>query len=191
MIFLQLFLSFLKIGTFTFGGGYAMIALIQNTVVHKYAWMTAQEFTDLLAISQITPGPIGINTATFVGYTSVVNAGFSPWMGALGALTASVAVIIVPVGLMFLVLNFLQKHRNSPLVNRVKQLLRLVVVGLLASAALLLVSTETFGVVGINKHFIVSVLIFLGVFVASFKFKVNPILLIFISGILGIVIYSV
>ena len=189
MIFINLFLEFLKIGTFTFGGGYAMIALIQNTVVQKYSWMTSQEFTDLLAISQVTPGPIGINTATFVGYTSVVNAGYPPIIGCLGAILTSFAVIIVPVFLMFLVLNFLQKHRNSLLVNNVMNLLRMVVVGLIASAALLLMTTETFGVPGVNKHFIVSVLIAISVFIASYKYNANPILLICISGILGLVIY--
>lgn len=189
MIFWQLFLSFLKIGTFTFGGGYAMIALIQNTVVRQYGWLTAQEFTDLLAISQITPGPIGINTATFVGYMSVVNAGYSPLFGVLGAFLASFAVIIVPATLMILVLKFLQKHQANPLIEFVMKCLRLVVVGLLASAALLLVSTETFGVPGVNKQFIVSVAIFLTVFIASAKFKADPILLICVSGILGLLIY--
>ena len=77
MLFLQLFLTFMKIGIFTFGGGYAMIALIRNEVVVTHEWMTSQEFTDLLAISQMTPGPIGINTATFAGYTAVMNAGYS------------------------------------------------------------------------------------------------------------------
>ena len=67
MIFLKLFWMFLKIGIFTFGGGYSMVALIQNEVVEKEGWMTAQEFTDILAISQMTPGPVGINTATYAG----------------------------------------------------------------------------------------------------------------------------
>src|SRR5574344_2674277 len=78
MIFWQLFITFLKIGAFTFGGGYAMIALIQNEVVVNHLWLTSQEFTDILAISQMTPGPIGINTATYAGYTAVLNAGYAP-----------------------------------------------------------------------------------------------------------------
>ena len=76
MVFLQLFWTFLKIGLFTFGGGYAMIALIQNEVTVNHAWLTSQEFTDILAISQMTPGPVGINTATYTGYTAVLNAGY-------------------------------------------------------------------------------------------------------------------
>ena len=81
MIFLKLFWMFLKIGIFTFGGGYSMIALIQNEVVEKQGWMTAQEFTDILAISQMTPGPVGINTATYAGYTAVVNMGLAGGAG--------------------------------------------------------------------------------------------------------------
>lgn len=95
MIFLQLFYTFLLIGLFTFGGGYSMIALIQNEVVEKQRWMTAQEFTDILAISQMTPGPVGINTATYAGYTAVVNMGLPVWQGVLGSLLASLAVILL------------------------------------------------------------------------------------------------
>ena len=79
MVFLQLFWTFLKIGIFTFGGGYAMIALIQNEVTVNHHWLTSQEFTDILAVSQMTPGPVGINTATYTGYTAVLNAGYEPW----------------------------------------------------------------------------------------------------------------
>ena len=73
MIFLKLFLVFTKIGIFNFGGGYAMLSLIQNEVVEKNAWLTNSEFTDIVAISQSTPGPIGINCATYTGYTAVIN----------------------------------------------------------------------------------------------------------------------
>lgn len=190
MIFIDLFLTFLKIGIFTFGGGYAMIALIQNEVVMKHEWMTAQEFTDLVAISQMTPGPIGINTATYAGYTAIMNECNNQLLATAGAITASLAVILLPVILMFVVLRLLQKYTNNPNVNFVFQVLRLVVVGLIASAALVLLSTENFGIPGINLQFIISCVIFSAVFVASFKFKVSPILLICISGMLGLIIYS-
>lgn len=72
-----------------------MIALIQNEVVEKQGWLTAQEFADVVATSQITPGPVGINTATYTGYTAVVNAGYPEWLGVLGALLASVSVILL------------------------------------------------------------------------------------------------
>ena len=92
MIFWKLFYTFCKIGIFNFGGGYAMIALIQNEVVEKNGWMTMAEFTDIVATSQITPGPIGINVATYAGYTSVVNAGYDPIWGVAGAFLASFSV---------------------------------------------------------------------------------------------------
>ena len=88
MIFLKLFLVFSKIGIFNFGGGYAMLSLIQNEVVMKNHWLTNAEFTEIVAISQSTPGPIGINTATYVGYTSVINAGYNEWLAIVGAVIA-------------------------------------------------------------------------------------------------------
>ena len=93
MIFLLLFYTFFKIGLFGFGGGYAMLSLIQGEVVTRYGWLTTSQFTDIVAISQMTPGPIGINSATYVGYTALVNAGYSPAVGILGSLMATVAVI--------------------------------------------------------------------------------------------------
>lgn len=190
MIFFQLFLTFLKIGIFTFGGGYAMIALIQDEVVVQHHWLTSQEFTDLVAISQTTPGPIGINTATYSGYTAVVNAGYDQLFGILGAILASFAVIILPTLLMFIVIRLLQKHLTNPLVTFILRLLRLVVVGLIASAALGLLSTDNFGNPNLNSQFMISCLICAGVFYASYRYKTSPILLICLSGLIGLVAYS-
>lgn len=190
MIFLKLFYTFLKIGLFTFGGGYAMIALIQNEVVEKNAWMTAQEFTDIVATSQITPGPIGINTATFAGYTAVVNSGLPAWMGIMGAFLASFAVILLPFIIMILVSKYLQKHQNDKIIANMMTILRLTIVGLIAAAALLLATPENFGTPNRNLfQFVCSILIFVIVFVSSFKFKISPILLILSSGILGAILY--
>ena len=86
MIWWQLFYVYLKIGIFGFGGGYAMLSLIQADVVDRYGWITSQEFTDIVAISQMTPGPIGINSATYIGYTAIHNAGYPPYMAVLGVL---------------------------------------------------------------------------------------------------------
>ena len=93
MIFWQLFASYLKIGFFGFGGGYAMLSLIQNEVVVQHAWMTNAEFADIVAVSQITPGPIAINSATYVGYTVGAQAG-NEWCGILGAALATFAVCL-------------------------------------------------------------------------------------------------
>lgn len=190
MIFFQLFLTFLKIGIFTFGGGYAMIALIQDEVVVQHHWLTSQEFTDLVAISQTTPGPIGINTATYSGYTAVVNAGYDQLFGILGAILASFAVIILPTLLMIIVIRLLQRHLTNPLVTFTLRLLRLVVVGLIASAALGLLSTDNFGNPNLNSQFMISCLICAGVFYASYRYKTSPILLICLSGLIGLVAYS-
>ena len=190
MIFLKLFLTFLKIGIFTFGGGYSMIALIQNEVVEKNGWMTAQEFTDILAISQMTPGPVGINTATYAGYTAVVNSGLPVWQGIVGSLLASFAVILLPVIAMLLVFSYLSHHRNNPIVAAIFSILRVTVVGLIAAAALLLLTPESFGVPGLNKQFIVSLFLFLVVFWLSWGKRTNPIILILASGLVGLVVYS-
>ena len=113
MIFIELFFTFLKIGIFTFGGGLGMVALIQNEVVVKHHWMTLAEFTDIFAISQMTPGPVGINVATYAGYTAVLHAGYSPAWAVVGSLLASVAVILLPALLMVAVLRFLSAHREN------------------------------------------------------------------------------
>lgn len=189
MIFLRLFLIFLKIGIFSFGGGLATIALIQNEVVEKQGWLSAQEFTDIVATSQITPGPVGINTATYTGYTAIVNAGYSEGLGIVGALLASFAVILIPVILMLIVSRLLLKHKDNRVVTEVMSLLRLAIVGLIAAAALLLATPETFG--NASPQLWISIAIFAIVFLASLKFKASPILLILLSGVVGFMVYGV
>ena len=192
MIILRLFLIFCKIGIFTFGGGYSMVALIQNEVVEKYHWLTAEEFTDLLAVSQMTPGPVGINTATYTGYTVVLNNGGEPWMGIVGSLVASFAVILLPFIAMLLLCRFLAKHRDNPIIDIIFRVLRLTVVGLIAAAAISLASVENFGSWDIShKQVIISVVLFVAVFVASFKFKKSPIMLLLASGAVGFLAYYV
>ncbi|MCQ2265532.1 MAG: chromate transporter [Bacteroidales bacterium] len=190
MIFWKLFYTFCKIGIFNFGGGYAMIALIQNEVVEKNAWMTAQEFTDIVAVSQMTPGPIGINVATYAGYTAVVNAGYDTWLGILGSFVASFAVVLLPFLLMLLVTRYLLKHKDNKDVNNVFAALRITVIGLIAAAALLLTSSDNFGSYSQNPvQFFLSIAIFASVFWATSRRKANPILLILLCGLIGFVVY--
>lgn len=189
MLFVELFWTFLKIGAFTFGGGYAMVALIQSEVTVKHAWLTSQEFTDILAVSQMTPGPLGINTATYTGYTAVLNAGYSPAWAVFGSVLASLGVVVIPVLLMIAVVRLLQKKRDSLDVEHIFAVLRLAVVGLVAAAALQLVSPECFGTCGWNLHFMASVVIFAVVFLLSLKRK-SPIVLILVSGVLGLLLYG-
>ena len=197
MLFFELFYTFLLIGAFTFGGGYSMIALIQGEVVTRHGWMTAAEFTDLLAVSQMTPGPVGINTATYAGYTAVLNAGYPQWAAVLGSLIASFSVIIIPVALVFLVGGWLLRHKDNPTVASVMRVLRLAVIGLIAAAALQLMptiftTTPTGNVSLFTFHFsLFNLLIFLAVFLLSLRKKTSPILLIAASGLVGLVVYSI
>lgn len=178
MIYLQLFLSYLKIGFFGFGGGYAMLSLIQNEIVVKRGWMTVSEFTDIVAISQITPGPIAINSATYIGYTV---AGF--W----GSVIATISVCLPALTIMILATKFYLKLYNNKYVQGAMSGLKPVVIGMIASAALLLIFPATHE----GESFIDgwSWAIF-GVALAASFAKLNPILLIVISAIVGVIIYT-
>ena len=120
-----------------------MLSMIQGEVVGHYQWMTMGQFTDIVAISQSTPGPIGINSATYVGYTALVNAGYSPYWGFLGSFIATFAVVLPSFILMLLISKFLLKYRNHASVENVFSGLRPAVVGLLLAATLLLMRMES------------------------------------------------
>ena len=189
-LFFQLFFTFSKIGIFNFGGGYAMLSLIQNEVVENHHWLTNGEFTDIVAISQGTPGPIGINCATYVGYTAVVNAGMPSWAGVFGAVLASLSVIWLPFVLMLLVSRFLLKRHDSQPVRDVFATLRPAIVGLIAAACLLLMTSDNFSSPSESPFaFIVSILLFLFAFVGTRVYKVHPILMILLCGLAGLLIY--
>lgn len=188
-LYLKLFWTFFKIGLFGFGGGYAMISMIQGEVVTNYHWLTSGQFTDIVAISQSTPGPIGINSATYVGYSSLVNAGFDPIFGVIGSFIATFAVVLPSFVLMLLISKFLMKYKNHPYVENVFQGLRPAVVGLLAAAALLLMTPENFGSPSISWwQFIISVLLFIFAFVAQKIYKLGAIRIILISAVVGILL---
>lgn len=188
MIFLQLFYTFFKIGLFGFGGGYAMISMIQGEVVTRHEWLSSNEFTDIIAISQMTPGPIGINSATYVGYSAVVNAGYSHAVGILGSTIATVSVVLPSFILIVLISKFFLKYQKHPIIASVFEGLRPGVVGLLAAAALVLMNRENFGTY--NWQILTSIILFAGTFIASYRYKVNPILLIVICGIIGYVTFG-
>ena len=190
MIFLQLFLVFSKIGIFNFGGGYAMLSLIQNEVVNKHGWLTVNEFTDIVAISQSTPGPIGINCATYTGYTAVLHAGMPEWAAVLGAVLASLSVLWLPFLLAVSISKYLIRHHDSPAVTSVFGTMRPAIVGLIAAAAIMLMSKENFGDPGESVFtFVVSLVIFFFSFVGVRLYKVNPIVMILLSGLAGLLIY--
>ena len=183
MLYLQLFYTFFKIGLFGFGGGYAMLSMIQGEVVTRYGWLTSQEFTDIVAISQMTPGPIGINSATYVGFTATG----SVW----GSIIATLAVVLPSFILMLAISKFFLKYQKHPVVEAVFSGLRPAVVGLLASAALVLMNAENFSSPKEDMYsFIISCLIFLVACIGTRKYKINPILLIVACGIAGLILYQ-
>lgn len=190
ILLIKLFVTFFKIGLFSFGGGYGMLSVIQGEVVTRYSWLTMSEFTDIVAISQMTPGPIGINSATYVGYTAMNNAYGSLPLAVLGSLAASIAVMLPSLILMLIISRCLMKYSKSAGVNAVFRMLRPAVVGLIASAALLLMNVENFGSFTDEPvRFFISVLITIVAFIAMRR-KVSPILILFLSGIFGAVFYS-
>ena len=189
MIFLELFITFFQIGLFGFGGGYGMLSLIQGEVVHNHGWLTTSEFTDIVAISQMTPGPIGINSATYCGYTAVHNAGFGYGMSVLGSLTATVALVLPSFILMVLIVKMLMKYMQTQTVQSVFIGLRPAVVGLLAAATLLLMTPENFSAPDVNPwQFWISCFLFVASFVGTKYFKINPIRMICYAGVAGLLL---
>ena len=174
MIYLQLFWVFFIIGLFTFGGGYAMLSLIQSEVVIKHAWITAEKFTDIVAISQMTPGPIGINSATYVGYTVTGNV--------FGSLLATFAVVLPSFILVLTICHLYMKFKESNLFGSLMKTLRPIVIGMIAAAAGILVTKENF-------FDWTSWVLFAGAFAACQWLKTNPIWVIIAGGVIGLIIY--
>lgn len=182
-IYLQLFLSFIQIGALSFGGGYAAMPLIQQQVVALHGWLTPGEFTDLITISQMTPGPIAINSATFVG-TRI--AGF--W----GAMAATVGCILPSCLLVSLLAWAYLRYRNLSLIQQILTSLRPAVIAMIASAGLSILVTALWpqtavSLTGIGNALrsvnIRALLIFLGAMVLLVRFKRNPIQVMLLSGV--------
>ena len=206
MIYLQLFLSFLKIGLFGFGGGLAIFSLIQHEV-EKYGWMTQEEFVDILAISQVTPGPIGINCATYVGYTATG----SVW----GSLLATIAIVIPSLVIMLSICKVYfvisSRFQRNIYFTRTMHMLRLSVLGMIGAAALLLIKPINQPSVSFIDWrswviFVVACIITISPLLLkiadvkglkslsalrkSLQIISNPILLIILSGVVGYLIYA-
>lgn len=177
-IYLKLIWAYLKIGLFGFGGGYAMLSLIQSEVVSN-GWISQQMFTDIVAISQMTPGPIGINSATYIGYVASGSV--------LGSLAVTLAVVLPPFFLTLWASHYIARHQQSAFIKGAFMGLRPVVVGLIASAALLLMNRENFGYVASEQ--IISVIICIVSFVAIYFAKLHPIAVIVAAGVAGFFIY--
>ncbi len=174
MLYLQLCYTFFKIGLFGFGGGYAMLSLIQHEVVVKHGWISAQEFTDIVAISQMTPGPISINSATYIGYTATG----SVWGSALATLSLMLPSFII----MLAICKMLARVKNNKYIAAAFLGLRPAVSGLIAAAALMLLTGDNFSDYK-------SIIIFTFSFIAVWRFKLHPILMIVLAGVAGLVLY--
>ncbi|MDR1345216.1 MAG: chromate transporter [Bacteroidales bacterium] len=175
MIYLKIFYLFFKIGLWGFGGGVAMYSMIQFEVVEHYGWLTASEFADIVAISQMTPGPVSINCATYVGYQT--------GHGIFGAVLASFALCLPSILLMWVVLHFLFKHKENQYVKHVLAILKPTIAGLILAAGALFINSDTF----IDWE---TVLIAIASFAALYFADINPIIILGASALIGIAIYG-
>ncbi|MBO7279430.1 MAG: chromate transporter [Bacteroidales bacterium] len=182
MIYAELFMTFFLIGMFTIGGGYAMLSLIQNEVVTVHGWITDATFTDIVAISQMTPGPIGINSATYVGYEVLSQQGASEFMSILGSLTATFAVVLPSFIIVLLLCKVYEKWKEHYLFQGILTGLKPATLGLIGTAALSLATPENF----IDwKSFAICLIAFLALY---FK-KVGPFAIIGLGALVGLLIY--
>lgn len=189
MIFLQLFITFFEIGLFGFGGGYGMLSLIQHETVEVHHWLSTSEFTDIVAISQMTPGPIGINSATYCGYTAIHNAGYGNMMAVIGSATATFALVLPSLILMILISKMFMKYMHTHTVKSIFEGLRPAVVGLLAAATLLLCNSENFSSPTQNPwQFFISCALFAATAFGTGYLKINPIRMIVYAAFAGLLL---
>ncbi|MCH5227178.1 MAG: chromate transporter [Muribaculaceae bacterium] len=198
-IYWQLIWAYVKIGIFGFGGGYAMLSLVEKSVVSP-GWISETMFTDIVAISQMTPGPIGINSATYIGYVAPgeVNPEYTGigW-SLLGSCVATLAVVIPSFILVLYSSHFIRKHSESGVIKSIFSGLRPVIVGLIASAAIMLMNAPNFNPRGINWQLWTNVGICIIAFCLAYfplnikkkKLKMHPIFIIVLAGVAGLVLY--
>ena len=199
-IYWQLIWAYLKIGVFGFGGGYAMLSLVEKLVVTP-GWVSETMFTDIVAISQMTPGPIGINSATYIGYVAPANVDpmfAGPLWGILGSGLATLAVTLPSFFLVIYLSHFIKKHHESGAIKGIFSGLRPVVVGLIASAAILLMNAANFNPEGTSFQLTANILIAVVAFCLAFfaipwrgkKLKMHPIFIIILAGLAGYLLYG-
>lgn len=183
MLLFELFLSFFQVGMFSFGGGMACMPLIQGQVVDIHAWMSLKEFTDLITISQMTPGPIAVNSATFVGMRIA---------GPVGAIVATIGCIL-PAGIIVGILSYVYyRYRKLSVIQGVLSGLRPAVVAMIAAAGISILTTALWGEapLGISTIDVLALALFVGAFIVLRKLKVDPIYVMLACGALGGVLYT-
>lgn len=193
MIYLKLLSSFFKVGLFSFGGGYAMIPLIQKEI-ESHGWITSSEFVDIIAIAEMTPGPIAVNSATFVGYKTA---------GVLGSISATTGVALPSLIIAIFISKFFFKYQKHPLNTYIFYGIRPVIAALIMTAAVFVAETSFFThklsieslklliSTSLKLIDIPSVIMMIAALIALIKFKVHPILVILGSGIVGIILFSI
>lgn len=182
MIYLELFWTFFVIGMFTIGGGYAMLSLIQGKVVTEHAWIDDTTFTDIVAISQMTPGPIGINSATYIGYEVLSNTGASEFMCMLGSFTATFAVVLPSFIIVLAICKAYERFKDHYMVKGVMAGLKPATLGLIGTAALGLATPENF----IDwKSFVICIVAFTGLFLK----RLGPFTALGLGALAGLLLY--
>ena len=182
MIFFELFSTFFIIGMFTIGGGYAMLSLIQNEVVTVHNWIDETTFTDIVAISQMTPGPIGINSATYIGYEVLAHSGASEFMCVLGSFTATFAVVLPSFIIVLAICKVYDRFKDHYLVKGVMAGLKPATLGLIGTAALGLATPENF----IDwKSYMICIVTFIGLFLK----KIGPFTALGLGAVAGLLLY--
>lgn len=182
MIFAELFITFFVIGMFTIGGGYAMLSLIQNEVVTVHGWISDGTFTDIVAISQMTPGPIGINSATYIGYEVIANSGAPEFLCVLGSFTATFAVVLPSFIIVLALCKVYDRWKDHYMFKGIMSGLKPAVLGLIGTAALSLATPENF----IDwKSFLLCLLAFIALY---FK-KIGPFSAIGLGALAGLLLY--
>jgi chromate transporter len=182
MIFIELFITFFVIGMFTIGGGYAMLSLIQNEVVTVHGWISDTTFTDIVAISQMTPGPIGINSATYIGYEVLANSGACELLCVLGSFTATFAVVLPSFVIVLALCKVYDKWKDHYMFKGIMSGLKPAVLGLIGTAALSLATPDNF----IDWK---SYMLCLMAFIALYFKKIGPFSAIGLGAIAGLLLY--
>ncbi len=192
----QLFSTFFVIGLFNFGGGGAMLSLIQAQVVTEHGWLTEKAFTDIVAISQSTPGPIGINCATYVGFQVLHDEGFSNLAAILGSASTTLAIVLPSFLVFFAIIRIFNKFHQHPVFVSVMGALRPAVAGMIGAAALVLIFGISWTGGGLSMHILQDNFpdwkawaMFAASFLLCYTKKTGPITLLVASGVLGLLIY--
>ncbi len=176
----QLFWTFFKVGLVSFGGGYAMIPLIQDEAVERYGWLTTTQYMDAIAVTGMSPGPIATNTAIYIGYTQA---------GVMGAVVSAAGMVLPSLLIILIVASVFKRIQDNQRMRDAFYGLRAVITGLIIYAAILFaVRNELFS--GLNWTTLAMVIIFLGSLVALLRYRIHPIYVILISGLVGIAIFS-